>query len=987
MKKWILAVTALSWSLLTFAHGEEVLPGDANRNITPYNSANDARNGVRKSHWYTQAAWLGFIQKYPSWGASMNNYTGMPHRAVGSPIVINGGGIDAAQKALYFLQTELAAWKIPVAEMEMTRQYNDGKFIHVDFKQVHQGMDVCWSRVAFRFTQDLKLVMFGLDAHANLPTVSASLTPTQAQQKAVQAIVTPVTNARVESGLKLFPLPEEGRYSYRPVYTVWVETQDDQVTPGNYMTLVDAQNGAVLYRQNKVVHIGLQAKADVHATNLFSPTTNLPLRNLSFTVNGTTYYTDTAGNATVPGAGPINAVFSVGGRFIRTVTGANGTATATFTANGVNNNDVVNVPAVEPNSSVRHLTAYYHGDLVHGFMKSKLPNFTTMDNPLLTRIDRTDGNCNAFYNGTSINFYTTANGCNALSLVNTVVYHEYAHGITNQFWASQSASFDNGAVGEGYSDIWSISITKDPVVGQGFYVNQPSSFIRRYDVNPKVYPQDLVGQVHADGEIIAGCWWDYAINLSASMPLTTAVDTMANLFSRSHYGLANGPDGTEGQVYFDILIDALQYDDNNNNINDGTPHFTQIVQAFAKHGIYLLSDAEINHTPPGVVASAATVSMDATAIVGFPAFLGDVKMFYRLRGATTVDSLLMTKSGTNFNASFPSSAPGTIYEYYFVVYDNTNFPSAISPFDAKFNITLSQRNIPHYLIVGYKSVKLENFETITATTPGWTVGNVAGDNATAGKWISAIPLSSAITGDTVQTGKDHTGNPVPGKCAVTANGNLPTSSATSADVDGGRTSLITEEYDLATYNQPIISYWRWFTNSQGTNPRKDWWRAYCSYNNGASWTLIERTYAPDVSWRRYVWVPNLANGTKVRMMFVATDSAQGAATGSLVEAAIDDIEILELSGANSVNDVQAFQSALYPNPANNEVSIISAFNGNMRYIVRNAMGQVLVDNNQPSIAGQPIRVSTRSLAAGVYFVELQMDGLKATHKLVVQHNN
>ncbi|MGI9192459.1 MAG: T9SS type A sorting domain-containing protein [Chitinophagaceae bacterium] len=985
MKKWILALSAISISLLTFAHGDHALPGDANPNITPYRSAVESRNGVSKAKWYQSTAWQSFVQKYPGWGTQMNTYNGMPRRAVGNPIDINGGGNDAVQKAMYFLQTELSAYKIPANELQLTRQYNDGKFIHVDFKQVHQNMDVCWSRIAFRFTQDLKLVMFGLDAHADLPNVSATLTPALAEQKARQAITTSITGSRVETALKIFPLPQDGRYVYRPVYTVWVETQDDQVTPGNYMSLVDAQTGVVLYRQNKVVHIGLQAKANVHATNLFTPTTNLPLRNLSFTVNGTTYYTDTAGNATVPGAGPINAVFSLGGRYIRTVTGANGTTTATQTTNGINNNDVVNFTAVEPNASVRHLTAYYHGDLVHGFMKSKLPNFTTMDNPLLTRIDRTDGNCNAFYNGSSINFYTTANGCNALSVVNTVVYHEYAHGITNQFWASQSASFDNGAVGEGYSDIWSISITKDPIVGQGFYVNQPSSFIRRYDINPKVYPQDLVGQVHADGEIIAGCWWDYAINLSATMPLSTAVDTMANLFSRSHYGLANGPDGTEGQVYFDILIDALQYDDTDNNINNGTPHFMAIVQAFAKHGIYLLSDAEINHAPPGVVASGASVNMDATAIVGFPAFLGDVKIFYRVKGATLVDSILMAKSGTNFNATFPSSNPGTIYEYYFVVYDNTNFPSAVSPFDAKFNITLSQRNIPHYLLVGYQSAKLENFENITASTPGWTVGNVAGDNATGGKWISAVPISSATQGDTVQTGKDHTGNPVPGKCAVTANGSLPTSAIGSADVDGGRTSLITEEYDLTPYNKPIISYWRWFTNSQGTNPRKDWWRVYCSYNNGGSWTLIERTFAPDVSWRRYVWEPNLANGNKVRLMFVATDSAQGAATGSIVEAAVDDFEILELAWASNVNDVNALPSYVYPNPANNSWAIVSAVSGELRYTVRNTLGQIVLDEKQMAISGQPIQVNAGHWANGLYYIELASGDKKTMHKLMIQH--
>lgn len=279
MKKWILAFAAMSISLATFAHGHDALPGDANPNITPYRNAIDAQNGVSKSKWYQHAAWKDFIQKYPGWGAQMNYYTGMPHRAVGNPITIAGGGNEATQKALYFLQTELGGYKVPVNELKLTRQYNDGKFIHVDFKQVHQNMDVCWTRIAFRFTQDLKLVMFGLDAHADLPNVSATLTPAMAEQKAKQAIVTSITTSRVESALKIFPLPLEGRYVYRPVYTVWVETQDDQVTPGNYMNLVDAQTGAVLYRQNKVVHVGLQAKADVYGTNLFAPTSNLPLRN------------------------------------------------------------------------------------------------------------------------------------------------------------------------------------------------------------------------------------------------------------------------------------------------------------------------------------------------------------------------------------------------------------------------------------------------------------------------------------------------------------------------------------------------------------------------------------------------------------------------------------------------------------------------------------------------------------------------------------
>ena len=106
--------------------------------------------------------------------------------------------------------------------------------------------------------------------------------------------------------------------------------------------------------------------------------------------------------------------------------------------------------------------------------------FTTMDNALTARVDRTDGDCNAFYNGTSINFYTTANGCNALSYVGDVMYHEYGHGINDKFWTSQGSSFDNGAMGEGYADVWAMSIIKNPFIGLGFFVNQPNSLIRRY---------------------------------------------------------------------------------------------------------------------------------------------------------------------------------------------------------------------------------------------------------------------------------------------------------------------------------------------------------------------------------------------------------------------------------------------------------------------------------------------------------------------------
>ncbi len=962
-----------------FAH--EANNQEPNPNITPFNEAADAQNGLSKAYLLQQPAWLSFKNNHQDWGATFSPYTQLPHRAFGTPISVALGGSDPVQKAKAFIQTELAQFNIPVQELVLTRNYNDGKFIHVDFKQIHNNMEVLWSRVTVRFSQDLKIVLIGIDAHRNIPQLNVALSPSNAMVAAENAISTTIVNSVVDSKVFLFPLPIEGKFNYRPVYRVNVHTQDDNETPGNYLTYVDAINGNILYRQNKVVHVGFNVNADLFPTNLFSPQANLPLKNILVNYNSTNYYTDLTGLVTLPNAGPYNATLSLSGKFIKIVTGQNGTVSPTFAVTNAAQGSSVTFPQSSPDATERHTTCYYHANEIHDFMKSRLSSFTAMDNPLTTRVDRTDGNCNAFYNGSSINFYTTANGCNALSQVNSVIYHEYGHGITNVFWNDQGSSFDNGGMGEGYSDVWSIAITKSPIVGAGFNINQPTSFIRRYDVNPKVYPINLVGQVHADGEIIAGAWYDFAVNLGGNF--SDAVDTMSTIFADSHYGLANGPDGTEGTVYHDILIDALQYDDNDNNINNGTPHFLPLVQGFAQHGIYLLSNTEINHNSPGVIQANTAASIQADAIADYPAFLGDVKMFYRLRGTTSTDSILMTKNVNTYSANFPSTTTiGQVYEYYFSVYDIANTPSAQSPISAKFNIASLQRNLPHFLLVGYNSVFLQNFDQITNTTPNWTIGNNIGDLATGGKWIVDTPISSAISGDTVQTGRDHTASSGLGFCAVTGNATSALASVGNSDVDGGRTTLITEEFDLNPYNKAIVSYWRWFSNSQGQNPRKDHWRVYGSYNNGTNWFQIERTYQPDVSWRRNIFIPDMSQGGKVRFMFVATDTAT-AGGGAWVEAAVDDIEILDLGAPANINHIESLQATAYPNPAQNELNIISADKGQLNITLMNSLGQVLFTTNKQTLGLTQVNIA--EIPNGFYFVKLQINQKSTILKLRISH--
>lgn len=971
---WLL----LSMILVAKAHDKDGV-STINPNITPFNDALDYLSGKTSTNYLTYPEWKNFIAKYPSWGARFSNYTQLPHRAFGEPIVYSAGGNDPIAKAKAFIQNELKDYRIPLDELVLTRNFNDGKFIHVDFKQVQNNREVLWSNVGVRFSQDLKIVLISLDAYRNIPQLNPVLSSQDAIKKAEAAISTQIINSSVEPQLKIFPFPIDGKTEYKLAYEVTVNTQDDEILPGKYITYIDAINGDVLYRQNKVNTIGFSVKGDIYPINSFDTKVSKPLANLLVTINGTDYYTDANGAVNAPPAGPINPTIKLQGKYVKVVTGANGNTVATYTPSNVVNNDVLTFQPSNPDGTDRHINVYYHTNNIHDFMKMRLPLFTNMDNALTARVDRTDGNCNAFYNGTSINFYTTANGCNALSYVGDVVSHEFGHGITNVFWQSQGKSFSNGAMGEAYGDVWAMSLLKNPYIGKGFYVNQPNSLIRRYDINPKIYPQNIVGEVHADGEIVAGAWWDYAVNLSASMPLSVAVDTMSQLFSRSHYGLANGPDGMEGQVYYDILIDALTYDDNNNNLNDGTPHFNEIVDAFAKHGIYLLMNSTINHQAWGVYNAGSPVTLDATAIVDFPAFLGNLKMFYRLKGTGTIDSLLMTKSGNTFTGVFPSTTMGEIYEYYFNLYDNAGKYATTAPKQAQFSVAAKDRNLPFFHIIGYNQIS--NFDFESPLNAEWQVG-VPSDNATAGKWIVAVPVGSFTNGEIVQTDKDHTTGT--GKCAVTGNAAAGASPG-AGDVDNGRTTLVTQEFDLTNYTSPIISYFRWFTNSQSTsNPRKDPWKVYGSYNNGGAWFQIERTFQPDVSWRKNVFVPDLNMGKKVRFMFVATDSAQGQATGTWVEAAVDDISILQLgNGPTGIIDVNTLESVVYPNPADNEFTILTTEKGAIKYSLANSLGQVLISNEDKMDLNNKIQVNTNYLAPGFYYLKLEQNGKKSIHKISI----
>ncbi len=93
------------------------------------------------------------------------------------------------------------------------------------------------------------------------------------------------------------------------------------------------------------------------------------------------------------------------------------------------------------------------------------------------------------------------------ALDSDVVWHEYGHGLTWRMIGRMNGPLA-GAIGEGMSDVLSVIVNDDPVVGE-YSASDPAGIrSHSYEGYPNTYG-DIVGtEVHADGEVYGAIGWD-----------------------------------------------------------------------------------------------------------------------------------------------------------------------------------------------------------------------------------------------------------------------------------------------------------------------------------------------------------------------------------------------------------------------------------------------------------------------------------------------
>lgn len=939
----------------------------------------------------TQQTVTALQQQFPGWSARIDQLNGTFRDVFGTGIALPGA--TATEKAAYCFGNRLHSLGVVAAEWKPVRNTEVDHATYIDFRQELDGRPVVFSRLGFRFAPDGRLVRirmkdYGKPVAGLVPAITAEAARTYALQHTENATITTTT---VDETWVWFPVPSAAGYELRPAWHFTATGMDKQM-PLELYGYVDAVTGRLLYRSNLVKdNVDKTVVGTVHTASPLLPATVEPLPHLLIGVNNTSYYTDANGffeESTL--SLPLNTNVLLRGKWAYVRAENAGSVVPSFPNVITTNGTTYEFPQTAP-SSLRHVNAYYHVNKVHDFMKGHIPSFTGMDSPLRTNVD-VAGSCNAYYTGASggsINFFQSSGSCNSFALCSDIIYHEYGHAIAHRFYSWQGVgSMENGALNEGQADIWGLSITENPILGLGAFSN--GGVIRRYDQAPKVYPVDIIGEVHNDGEIIAGAWWDLALNIGS-------VDTMTQLFVKTYFDLPDGPNGTEGEVYYDILVSALLNDDDDADFSNGTPHFEEIVSAFARHGIYLLGDAVFSHTDIAIQPATTPIHITTDLAVSTPAFLGDVRIFYRERAAIDWDSLVMTHTGVGntYAATLPGFPEGSVLDYYFAVYDNSPNvkANAYAPQGYVPGIPIAMQhtvNIPYQVGVGLGSRYTENFET--TLSPGWQIG-LSTDNATGGAWIHASPVGSFAGGIPVQPGYDNTTGTSAGQCLVTGNAPSVNSASGTADVDNGITTVVTPALDLRGFDQPVIAYYRWFSNDLGSNPRNDLWEVQIRDSVSIIWRFVERTLQSDNSWRRRIFkvseyftssVPD-----KVVMRFVASDkvvSGQPSNGQSLVEAALDDFFIYDnISSLHTADVPEPVRVLIYPNPANSEIRIRIKSGVTTGFIALYDIAGKEITRVAISAGREDYAIPTAHIAAGLYQVLMQTGSFVQLQKVTIAH--
>ncbi|HEX5718783.1 MAG TPA: endopeptidase [Thermoanaerobaculia bacterium] len=323
---------------------------------------------------------------------------------------------------------------------------------------------------------------------------------------------------------------------------------------------------------------------------------------------------------------------------------------------GINgDHDCVAVGSLGNTSSSR--SAFYEVNKLAEQARGWLPSNLWLQNRLTTNVNL-NNTCNAFYTslGGTINFYRSGGGCRNTGEIAGVFDHEWGHALDDN---DTAGSLSNSS--EGYADIVAIYRLQTSCLGHGFFwtlnkgcgntadgtgFNQNEaqtgaahcdldcSGVRDadWDKHADHTPDTALGfvcnsclassgpcgrQVHCAAAPSRQAAWDLVARDLRGAPFNYDSNTAFMVGNKVFYqgsgniGLWHSctcGSSSSGCGATNAYIQWITADDDNGNLNDGTPHMTAIFNAFDRHGIACATPSPQNSGCAAGPSAAATLT-------------------------------------------------------------------------------------------------------------------------------------------------------------------------------------------------------------------------------------------------------------------------------------------------------------------------------------------------------------------------------------------
>lgn len=678
-----------------------------------------------------QHAFDAFIARHGAWRGSWDLDRGVPSRLYGPGIAAPGSSAspkvaEDAARALLFAHLDLLAPGASARDFELASNHVDATGLRtIGLRQRHRGAPVLGGQISARIRNDRIFVI----ASEAIPSIDASL-PTRRPRglertaaKWIEDDFGSATEVTRVAGPFVLPLIRAGgAITHHGVFEVEVGAERPV---GRWLVWIDGAGAPVARRQTLMFGAGtVRFNAPERRPDGTRLDWAAPFAELS--IGGQTVHTDADGNFMFAGTDPIDGI-------------ARARGLEAYVSNDAGPEDTVPFTLADGQTFTWNMQddelvdAQINGFIAANHAKNRAkviaPDMAWLSNEAVQVTVNINDQCNAYSDGTTINFFRASQQCQNTGRLADVVYHEFGHSFHAHAIIPGVGNFDT-ALSEGGSDYFAATTTNDPGMGRGFFYTDRA--LRHLDEanGEAVWPDDI-GEPHITGIIFGGAMWDLRKSLVVSMGEQAGVAYTDQLFYAVFQRAVDIPSS---------YVEVLTADDDDGDLTNGTPNQCAINDAFGRHG---LADVEMIGPPlgkPSIEGMVVHLPLGMRTIECPGQGIVEATLEWRLRSDPGVGGMLTLGAVTGgFAAEIPAQRPGQVVEYQLRV---TTEAGDLIPFP-------DNRASPWYeLFVGEViPIFCSDFET-EASQSGFAHELLAGENREgADDWQWGVPQGTTGSGD------------------------------------------------------------------------------------------------------------------------------------------------------------------------------------------------------------------------------------------------